>query len=81
MEIKAGLTQALSLFPLLCSSEKGGGGGEWEEEKGCLLHCAKSQEQTLASLFPQPSCSQPLTLPCLVPAGSSRALTAEGITP
>lgn len=37
MEIKAGLTQSLSPFPLLCSSEKGGRVGVGRE-KSCLLH-------------------------------------------
>lgn len=37
MEIKAGLTQSLSPFPLLCSSEKGGRKGVGGE-KSCLLH-------------------------------------------
>lgn len=77
MEIKAGLTQDLSPFPPLCSSEKGGG---WEGEESCILHCTESQQQTSAPLFPLPSFSQPLTLPCLVPAGVGTGLTARGIT-
>lgn len=80
MEIKAGLTQALSPIPTALLIGEKRRGWAWEGEI-CLLHCAKSQEQILGPLFHQPSCSQPLTLPCPIPAGASTGLTATGITP
>lgn len=66
-------------FPLLCSSEKRQA-REWEGEKCYLLYCAESQEQTSATLFPQPSCSQPLTLPCPVLDEGRTGMTARDIT-
>lgn len=78
MEIKAGLT-GFKLIPsaLLIRERRRG----WEGEKTCLLHCAETQEQTQVPLFPQPSCSQLLTLPCPVPVRDSTGLTARSITP
>lgn len=68
----------LKPFPMLCSSEKRQA-QEWEGEKGYLLHCAESQEQTSAPLDSQPSCSQPLTLSCPVSHEGSTGMTARGI--
>lgn len=67
MEIKAGLTQALSPFPVLRSSEKGGGVGVGRE-KICLLH-----RRALALQFPQLS-------HFLVASSGSTGLTDGGIT-